>query len=119
MSRKVAIYSNCLFHDDCPTTDFQLLEFVMFPTCFKEANWIVCDFMKMIHATAFCPWTGKPAFHFVAYDSNDMRLFINQSGRQGALILFARLRFSLVGSLEPLHKYEEESIYKPRAEPIG
>lgn len=37
-------------------------------------------FQAEVHATANCPWTRRPAFHFVAYEISGFRVLINQSG---------------------------------------
>ena len=54
----------------------------------EEGQQLVCRgdvdtirrFCGELHLTATCPWTHRPAFHFVAYDRSGLRVLIRQGG---------------------------------------
>ena len=45
-------------------------------------------FCGELHRTATCPWTLRPAFHFVAYDFSGLRILISQAGNGQSTLLF-------------------------------
>ena len=64
--------------------------------CHHEKRELICEddvnnikrFQAEIHRTAMCPWTGRPMFHFVAYDSSGMRTLISISSTKMSSVLF-------------------------------